>query len=149
MPQVPTLRIPQGEVKIQIRQTAALEREAFDVALGLTPTVSRLDNVSVRLNVVDSGGADASDLFYEIVTQKSGIADLGGSPVTGPAQIGWQLVPSSTAGGDTPAGRVYAISATISYEYQGTSRTATTPRRSRSRCCRCRSSRSTTRHRSS
>ena len=56
MPQVPTLRIPQGEVKIQIRQTAALEREAFDVALGLTPTVSRLDNVSVRLNVVDSGG---------------------------------------------------------------------------------------------
>ena len=126
VPRVPTLRIPQGEVKIEIKQQATLEREAFDVALGLTPTVSQLDNVSVRLNVVDSAGADASGLFYPIVTQQSGIADLGGSAVTGPANIGWQLVPSSDAGGDTSAGRVYAISATISYEYQGTPHTYTT-----------------------
>ena len=123
VPQVPTLRMPQGEVKIEIKQKTALEREAFDVALGLTPTVSQLDNVSVRLNVVDAGGADASGLFYQIVTQQSGIPNLAGSTVTGPANIGWQLVPSSTAGGTEPTGRVYAVSATIQYTYQGTTRT--------------------------
>ena len=72
---------------------------------------------------MDSDGADASALFYQIVTQKSGIANLDGGTVTGPADIGWQLVPSSTAGGTEPTGRVYAVSATISYAYQGTTYT--------------------------
>ena len=126
-PTVPTISIPQGEVRIEIKQKVGLEREAFDVALGLTPNVAQLDHVSVVLHVTDADGADKSALFYEIVTQQTGLSSLTGGTVTGPVGIGWQLVPSSVAGGLQPEGQSYRVSASISYEYQGSTHSYDTP----------------------
>ena len=126
-PAVPTLMMPQGEVKIRIDQRASLEREAFGVVLDLTPNVAPLDNVVIALNVVDNAGADAGDLFYEIVTQQSGLASLTGGNATGPVNLGWQLVPSRTAGGLDSAGQTYEVYASISYEYQGNAYSYDTP----------------------
>jgi RHS repeat-associated protein len=119
LPSVPTLQIPEGEVKIEIPQRIGLEREAFYVYLGLTPSVDQLDQVSVDLKVTDAEGTDRSAFFYEILTQQTGLADLAGSTVTEPVSLGWQLVPMSFAGGLLPEGETYEVSASISYVYQG------------------------------
>ena len=126
-PSIPTLKVPEGEVNIEIKQKIGLEREAFDVAMAITPSVDQLDNVHVTLHVADADGADASPLFYEILTQQSGLANLAGGTVTGPVNLGWQLVPSSDAGGDQPQGRTYSVSATLSFERQGNSYSYDTP----------------------
>ena len=123
----PSVKIPEGEVKIEIKQRIGLEREAFDVAMAITPSVEQLDNVSVTLHIADAGGADASDPFYEIVTQQSGLANLAGGTVTGPVDLGWQLVPSSAAGGQQPEGQSYSVSAALSFEYQGNTYSYDTP----------------------
>ncbi|MHB8762927.1 MAG: HYR domain-containing protein [Deferrisomatales bacterium] len=108
-----------GIVKVQIDQKVSLEREAFDARLSLNPSVSALENLTVDLNIADTAGADASNLFFVVVTKKSGIASLDGSTVSGPAEIDWQIIPSSEAGGASAVGLQYDISATIEYTYQG------------------------------
>jgi flagellar hook assembly protein FlgD len=115
---VPTEHVNEhGEVKIQIDQKVSLEREAFNAILDLTPTVSTLENVRLALDIKDLDGNDASDLFFVVVTQQSGISSVDGGAISGPAEINWQIIPSSAAGGTEPDGLQYTISATIDYEY--------------------------------
>ena len=56
-----------------------------------------------------------------IVTETSGIGALQGNQLQGPGSVNWQLVPSSDAGGTTPDGQNYTISASIDYAYGGRS----------------------------
>jgi flagellar hook assembly protein FlgD len=117
----PTTVTEQGEVKLEIKQKLLLEREAFDAKLNLKPTVSSLNNVSLSLDIKDADGNDASKLFFVVVTQQSGVNTLDGGNVSGPAEIIWQIIPSSEAGGATGSGLVYRIAAAIGYEYGGRS----------------------------
>lgn len=116
---IPTVPLEHGEVKIQIDQKVTLGREAFNAQLSLKPTVSSLNNVNLRLNIKDKNGNDASSLFFVIVTHKSGISSLEGGTISGPADINWQLIPSSEAGGTQPEGLEYDISASVEYSYDG------------------------------
>ncbi|MBI5100002.1 MAG: thrombospondin type 3 repeat-containing protein [Nitrospirae bacterium] len=115
VPQVPLNE--HGTVKLEIEQKISLEREAFNAKLNLTPTVPSLSNVSVNLDIKDAAGNDAGSLFFAVVTQQSGINSLSGGSVSGPAEINWQLIPSSEAGGTLPEGLNYTITANISYQY--------------------------------
>ncbi|MBN1932552.1 MAG: hypothetical protein JW786_13195, partial [Desulfobacterales bacterium] len=111
-----------GEVKIEIDQKITMERQAFNATLNLAPNVDELENVTVNLNIQDTGGADASSLFFVIVTRKSGISTLDGTAgLSDAAEICWQIIPSSEAGGDLPEGLDYEISATIGYIYDSES----------------------------
>jgi hypothetical protein len=110
-----------GEVKIQIDQKATLERQAFNVKLDLMPTVAALQNVSLSLDIKDSGGEDASELFFMIVTEQTGLTALNGGSLQGQGGVNWQLVPNSEAGGTAAEGRNYTISASIDYSYGGKS----------------------------
>ena len=119
---VPTEHVNEhGEVKIQIDQKVSLEREAFNATLDLNPTVSTLENVRLALDIKDMDGNDASGLFFVVVTQQSGISSVDGGTVSGPAEINWQIIPGSAAGGTEPDGLQYTISAAIDYEYGGDS----------------------------
>jgi hypothetical protein len=115
-----------GTVKIAIDQKTSLERQAFNVKLGVTPNVQPLTGFTVNLHIQDDGGNDASSLFYLIVTRQTGIDSLAGGTVSGPAEIDWQVVPSSAAGGTLPAGKNYTFWATIDYQYGGTAYNVTT-----------------------
>jgi len=115
----PSLPIEHGEVKLQIEQKVTLERQAFDAKMSLKPTVPSLNDVTLRLKIKDKNGDDASSLFFVIVTQKSGISSLEGGTITGPADINGQLIPSSEAGGTSPEGLEYDISASVEYSYDG------------------------------
>ena len=108
-----------GGVKLQIIQKVSLEREAFNAALEVTPSVETLENVEIKLNVQDQNGEDASGLFYVLVTQQAGLSSLTQGQLSGPARISWQLIPSSSAGGNDAEGRQYKISADLSYAYAG------------------------------
>ena len=108
-----------GEVKLQVDQSVSLEREAFNAALELAPTVSVLQNVDLKLNIRDANGEDASALFFVLVTQQTGLNSLTQGQMNGPARLSWQLIPSSSAGGDNADGKKYGISATFSYAYDG------------------------------
>ncbi len=123
---VPTTPMEHGEVKIQIDQKVSLEREAFNAKLNLKPNVSTLENVSLKLNIKDMNDNDASSIFFVVVTQKSGINSLEGGSISGPAEINWQIIPSSDAGGTQPEGLNYTIIATIDYVYEGNSFSFTT-----------------------
>ena len=145
LPPVPKYQIPsgQGEVRIEIPQRVGLEREAFDVRLAMTPYVERLDDVSISLHINDEDGADARSLFYEIVTEQNGILNLSGSPVLGPLAVGWQLIPSSDAGGTQTGGRNYLLGAAIHFRFEGSSFHYSTPPETIT-VLRCRSSNSPT-----
>ncbi|WP_319574437.1 fibronectin type III domain-containing protein [uncultured Desulfobacter sp.] len=121
LPDVPSRSMNEhGDVKIQIDQEVSLEREAFDAMLSLDPAVSSLDDVSLDINIERTDGTDASDKFFIVVTQQSGINSTSGGTILGPAQINWQIIPSSEAGGGNSDGIDYNIYATIAYSYQGT-----------------------------
>ena len=108
-----------GTVKIEIDQSATLEREAFNASLNLKPSVSGLQSVSIELKIEDPDGNDASDKFFVIVTEQTGIGSLDGGTISGPASINWQIIPSSDAGGTQANGLDYNISTAIDYAYNG------------------------------
>jgi len=138
LPPVPTLELPQGEVKIQIKQQIGLEREAFDIALDLTPNVDRLDNVTVTLNVV-------------IQTASRPASCSTRSSPSSPVSPTWRAAPPaalSTSAGNwcpaaPPAALIRQARPTRSRQVLVTSirarPTATTPRQRPSRSCRCQS----------
>jgi flagellar hook assembly protein FlgD len=115
-----------GTVKLQIDQKVSLERKAFNANISIKPTVTPLDNFKATVSIKDENGNDASGLFFVVVTQKTGIASVDGSTVSGPVDIAWQLIPNSNAGGATASGKNYSISATIDYNFSGGSYTFTT-----------------------
>ena len=115
-----------GTVKIQIDQKVTLEREAFNAKLGIKPSVTPLEGFRAKIDVRDESGGDASASFFVVVTQKSGIASLDGSSVSGPVEIVWQLIPNSSAGGTSAGGKNYSVSATIDYSFSGGAHTFTT-----------------------
>ncbi|MBI4848034.1 MAG: thrombospondin type 3 repeat-containing protein, partial [Nitrospirae bacterium] len=123
---IPSTPMENGEVKLQIDQKVSIEREAFNAKLNLKPTVSSLNNVKLNLVIKDNDGNDASSLFFVVVTQKSGISSLEGGNVSGPAEVNWQLIPSSSAGGTKAEGLNYTVKAKIEYTYGGNSFSYTT-----------------------
>ena len=122
---VPTFN-DHGTVKLEIDQKVSLEREAFNSTLSVTPSVTPLENFRANISIKDSNGNDASGLFFVVVTQQTGIASIGGSSVSGPVGITWQLIPSSSAGGTTADGQIYSVSAAFNYNFSGSSYSFTT-----------------------
>jgi hypothetical protein len=116
---VPTIPLEHGEVKLQIDQKVSLEREAFNAQLKLSPNVSTLQSVHMLLSIKDQDGNDASNLIQVLVLQQQGISSLEGSNVSGPAEVVWQIIPNSIAGGNQPDGLHYAVKADISYGFDG------------------------------
>ncbi|WP_318557046.1 Ig-like domain-containing protein [Geobacter anodireducens] len=106
-----------GTVKMQIDQKVSLEREAFNAKLNIKPSVTPLNNFKVQVSIKDENGDDASGKFFVVVTQKTGIASVDGSTVSGPVDITWQLIPNSDAGGTSASGKNYSIAASIDYNY--------------------------------
>jgi flagellar hook assembly protein FlgD len=122
---VPTFN-EHGTVKMQIDQKVSLEREAFDATLNIRPSVTPLDAFKAKVSITDENGNDASGFFQAVMLQKSGIASVEGSSVSGPVDITWQLIPGSSAGGTAADGKKYTITATIDYNFSGGSYTFTT-----------------------
>lgn len=119
-----------AEVKIEIKQTVTLERQAFDAKLkirnGLGLPVEAID-VSLRFadadgvavpattNPDDNGGAK---FFFRTDGTTDITGELTGTGAVAPQKTGeahWLIVPTASAGGQTPDGIAYRVGATITY----------------------------------
>ncbi len=111
-------------VKFYISQEATLERDAFAASLELTNklTDQNIESVNVNLEIKDSDGNDASNLFFVNLTSLSRISSIDGSGVISPLAVSnadWLLVPEKNAGGTNPAGKDYTVQAFIDYTVDG------------------------------
>jgi len=118
-------------VKLEISQQATLEREAFDAHLNISnnlPT-SPLTNVKVQMFFKDASGNPADSMFFVKVGTITGVNAVDGTGVvqsSSTADIHWLIIPSTGAGGSTPAGQRYAVSALISGMSNGAPQNVTT-----------------------
>lgn len=123
-----------AQVKIQIDQEMAFERQAFearmviDNALPDTPltdfavTLKFLDKNKLAVTGTDNpqySGTDAQFFYQRIVPTTMPTAIASGSTQS----IKWQIIPSQGAGGTDPAGTVYWVGGTVSYKINGTPET--------------------------
>ena len=107
-------------VKLDLGQKAALEREAFNAHLTLTNNQgdSALSNLRVSVSIKDPAGQPADSLFFTKVTDLQSVSSIDGNGTLQPAtqaDIKWLIIPSTGAGGTAAAGRVYSVTAQISY----------------------------------
>ena len=110
-------------VKLKISQEAALEREAFDAEMEITPLVSDLDQVQARLIIRDKDGNVVNDLFNYTVNNLEGVEELDGSDTIAlneKGKIGWIIIPDETAGGTDADGQEYTIGAKLYFSVDGT-----------------------------
>ncbi|HEX4046645.1 MAG TPA: Ig-like domain-containing protein, partial [Elusimicrobiota bacterium] len=118
-------------VKLQIAQQATLEREAFDANLAVSnnlPTTP-LTNFKVQIFFKDANGNAADSLFFVKIGTLTNINAIDGTGVvqsSSTADIDWLIIPSTGAGGTTPAGQVYAVSALITGMSNGVPQSVTT-----------------------
>ncbi|MDR1157179.1 MAG: PKD domain-containing protein, partial [Oscillospiraceae bacterium] len=108
-------------VKMELKQTASLERQAFDAELTITNNYpsQTLSNVSVQVIVerADENGVriDATDKMYIIPIGSMASSVRPGQTVT----MSWKLVPGDGMGGERPEGVVYTARAAIVYDVGG------------------------------
>ena len=126
-----------ARVKIEIDQTATLERQAFDAKMSInnTTTSAVLTGVSVVVNVTDELGApvpvtfdpnDTNAKFFIRVASKQAIDDVDGNGVVQPqtsAVIDWLLIPAPGAAGASVLGKKYLVGATLVYTFNGDTQT--------------------------
>ena len=120
-----------AQVQLVIGQKATLEREAFDADLVVNNSLpdQPLTSFKVQVFVKDSNGNPADSLFFVKVTTLTGINAVDGTGViqsSSTADIHWLIIPSTGAGGASPAGQQYAVSAIISSLANGAPQTITT-----------------------
>ncbi len=120
-----------AEVKIEIQQKLNIERQGFIATMriinGLETT--SLTNIGVNVKFADRNGVavratsnpdDTSALFFIREDFLSGITGgvQGGGSIspksTGEAR--WLIIPAAGTGGSTPAGEIYAVGATLTYQ---------------------------------
>ena len=112
-------------VKLKISQEAALEREAFNASMEITPLADDLEDVKVDLIIKDDEGNITNDLFQYTITSLSGIDSLDGNGIispNNPGKIEWIVVPGETAGGISQDGRNYHVGAKLYFSVNGLSR---------------------------
>ncbi|MBI4656164.1 MAG: fibronectin type III domain-containing protein, partial [Elusimicrobia bacterium] len=112
------------EVRLEIKQEATLEREAFDAALEIHNNFPNygLENFRVNIIIKDSQGNSADNLFFVKISSKQGVNALDGTGIVQPAStatIHWLIIPSTGAGGINPLGLKYSVKADISYKLSG------------------------------
>ncbi|MBI2398282.1 MAG: hypothetical protein HYV17_10840 [Xanthomonadales bacterium] len=120
-----------AEVKIEIQQKLNIERQGFIATMrivnGLETTA--LTNIGVNVKFSDRNGDgvratsnpdDTSALFFVREDLLSGIdGGVQGAGVIQPKTSGearWLIIPSAGAGGETAAGEIYAVGATLTYQ---------------------------------
>ncbi|MBW2064875.1 MAG: chitobiase/beta-hexosaminidase C-terminal domain-containing protein [Deltaproteobacteria bacterium] len=122
-----------AEVKIEIRQELALERQAFDAHMRITNGLRHLtlENVDVDVSFKDEDGNTilaASDpnnpdaLFYISVDSMEGIEDVNGSGTVAPsstADIRWLIIPAPGASNGLEQGTLYYVGAALKYSIGG------------------------------
>lgn len=108
-----------AEVKLEILQEATLEREAFDARLVVNNNLPDKPLTSLRVQVVvkDAAGEPADANFFIKLASMTNTNAIDGSGViqsSSSAEIRWLMIPASGAGGITPTGKRYSVSAIIS-----------------------------------
>jgi hypothetical protein len=119
-----------AEVKIEIKQTVTLERQAFDARLKIRNGLSLpVEAIDVSLRFTDAAGVavpattnpddpGAAKFFFRTDGSTDITGDLNGTGVVAPQKTGeahWLIVPTATAGGQTADGVAYRVGATITY----------------------------------
>lgn len=112
-----------AKVKLRIDQEAVMTRSAFRASLELTNNRAdtTLTQVDFDLNIRDTAGNDASELFNLRVSKLSGLGAIDGTGQLGPQATGsaeWTLIPRDTAA--PTADTVYTLGGTIRYNQAGT-----------------------------
>ncbi|MBI4801375.1 MAG: fibronectin type III domain-containing protein, partial [Elusimicrobia bacterium] len=113
-----------AEVRLEIKQEATLEREAFDARLEVNNNFPAFGLENFRVNVVvkNASGQTADDLFFIKISSKQGVGAVDGTGIVQPAStatINWLIIPSTGAGGVNPLGLRYSVKADISYKLNG------------------------------
>ncbi|MFA6094002.1 MAG: kelch repeat-containing protein [Elusimicrobiota bacterium] len=128
--------IPQQTVcavaKLELGQTAALEREAFNASLRMTNNLGDLPLSNLRIDVLIKDadtGAPADHLFYLRVTDLQNVQAIDGTGTVQPAgeaTAKWLIIPSPGAGGSAASGSRYSVQARMSFMTGGAPRVTTT-----------------------
>ncbi|HAF96622.1 MAG TPA: hypothetical protein DCG50_11345, partial [Elusimicrobia bacterium] len=113
-----------AEVRLEIKQEATLEREAFDAALEVTNQYPAYGLESFRVNVIikDPAGHSADGMFFVKISSKENINAVDGTGIIQPtstATIHWLIIPSTGTGSINPLGMKYSVKADISYKLNG------------------------------
>jgi hypothetical protein len=121
-----------ARVVIEISQELTLERQAFDAHMKINNgAATRLDNVDVDVAFEDAlgqpvvGSSDSRNTnaaFYIRVDSMQNIGDVNGNGTVAAgaaADIHWLIIPSPGAGGQTAAGQLYYVGATLKYTISG------------------------------
>ena len=119
-----------AQVQIVLSQQLTLERIGFQATLQITdndpnnPITDFHANLTFENPALSTNGTvnDSSSNFFVQPPTLQNISDVNGSGVIMPgqtAQIGWFLIPVTSAGGTTPAGVRYHIGATLSGNING------------------------------
>lgn len=106
-------------VKLEILQTATLERQGFDAHLAVSNNVptSPLTNLKVQIFIKDANGNPADSLFFVKTATLTNVNAVDGTGIvqsSSTADIHWLIIPSTGAGGTNPAGQRYGVTAIIS-----------------------------------
>jgi hypothetical protein len=113
-----------AQVKIQISQQLALERQAFQATMTIDNGVAGvpLTGINVNMNFTDPSGnavratSDPNDLtalfFFRLQNGSSIPATIPGASSS---TITWLIVPSLGAAGPNSSGQFYSVGATLSY----------------------------------
>jgi sugar lactone lactonase YvrE len=114
-----------AEVRLEIKQEATLEREAFDAKLALSNNYSdqSLENLKISVVFKDAYGNSADGKFFvKVSTLQSisgGVGGAGTIPANTQGVINWLIIPSTGAGGVLLTGEKYSVSAAINYTATG------------------------------
>jgi uncharacterized repeat protein (TIGR01451 family) len=132
-----------AQVKIEIKQTLTLERQAFDAHMRINNGLSNiaLENVRVDVNFTDADGnpvvvkygayqepAPDNALFFIRLDEEAmeNIDDVGGSGTVPPstsADIHWLIIPVPDSSNGLESGTLYYVGATLTYTIGGEEKT--------------------------
>jgi len=113
-----------ARVKIEIIQELTFERIAFDARLAITNDLpdQPLENLSVRLDITDENGDDASSQFFVRVLSMDKINAVDGTGTIPPqvkSEVHWMLIPSPGAGGILQTGKQYFVGGVVEFTAAG------------------------------
>ena len=132
LPQLVSAEAVCAQVKIEIRQELAFERQAFDAMMKINNNLDTLaiENIQVTVKFKDEDGVivsatsdpdDTSAKFYIRVDNMTGINDVDGNGRVEPnttGEIHWLIIPTVNAT-DLPTGTLYFVGANLSYTIGG------------------------------
>ncbi|MDN3639935.1 calcium-binding protein [Simiduia curdlanivorans] len=129
-----------AEVKIEIAQELALERQGFEAVMRITNPLDSfaLTNVNIDVYFTDADGnpvlatsnSQASDAaffirvddhqgFTILNTGEKGRVEDASIAAKSVGEVRWLIVPTATAAGQTSSGTLYFVGATLTYSYGG------------------------------